>query len=402
MACARAHPHQALSLRATVAELRPRLDWFFPNEDLRRRQAGRPWTRLERGRHELKIHLLAPSTWAGYARIWRKAWGFFEPRLARRVLPTVEALHACDDVVHEYFFDMHGRASLGKTVMKKAMEVVNFAFKLHDLPSKAWQGSMKTLRKADGLTRGRAVRKKEPAGVQLLQGIAQSWDPAGRGARSALWRRTVSVCANVMHDCAIRCDSMLRIQDKKLFWLRARSPSERGGVLIGTAISKQNQAAEPVWIAIADMGTATCTYARLRALLADRGRPQPLHGCAVALPGVQHLWPLMRPTKDGYRLEETALPLLKHLPGVKGSQGYNRFRLLFKAALAAIGIPKDVRGRFSTHSMRRGGDTDRFTSGLSQDERMILGGWASPDVEAGYVALQAAAHLALVSGAQMA
>ena len=56
-------------------------------------------------------------------------------------------------------------------------------------------------------------------------------------------------------------------------------------------------------------------------------------------------------------------------------------------------ILKETAKTFGTHSWRRGGDTALFRSGLSQQQRQLMGMWQTPTVELGYVGYTARQHM---------
>ena len=176
----------------------------------------------------------------------------------------------------------------------------------------------------------------------------------------------------------------------KILWLR-------GGCLIPTAMRKTRQEAHAAWFPLADKGTPTCTYRRLRNMLRERGYTVPIEGCIQAK-GPRYLWPKLKKQEGTFAVIEVNKPCVRD----SGSDGYNNFRLGLKRAVKEVlRYPADIVEMFSTHSLRRGGDTARLLDGMPQDIRMILGDWRCPEVECGYAALSHAQKLAVAGRAQM-
>ena len=73
------------------------------------------------------------------------------------------------------------------------------------------------------------------------------------------------------------------------------------------------------------------------------------------------------------------------------------YRYLLRRSRLALqeccGYSADVAATFGTHSWRRGGDTALFRSGLSQQQRQLMGTWKTPTVELGYVGYTARQHM---------
>ena len=73
------------------------------------------------------------------------------------------------------------------------------------------------------------------------------------------------------------------------------------------------------------------------------------------------------------------------------------YRYVLKRSRLALreccGYSEETAKTFGTHSWRRGGDTALFRSGLSQQQRQLMGMWQTPTVELGYVGYTARQHM---------
>ena len=329
--------------------------------------------------NELRMLTMAPGVWRSYGRLWRRIWDACQPKLLQRQLaPTVQNLHAHSDILFGFVAGMFSDESVGEHTLSRSLTVANKAFELHNLPRLDRHPDAIALRGAAARFKSKPVVKKTAIAPQEVACIVGQWGAASAPA----WRRTVALCCALMFDCVLRYDDMASLRVGCILWMP-------GGCLLGLTLTKTNQKAAPQWLPLADAGTETCTYARLRRELRLRGFVVPRRSETGFIKTARptYVWPSMRSCGGGrWSTVETHRPL-------KGedSAGYRHFRDMFKGAMReCCRYPEDVLALFSTHSMRRGGNTFNFEKGLSKEVRMQLGRWKTPSVEAGYLALSTA------------
>ena len=69
-----------------------------------------------------------------------------------------------------------------------------------------------------------------------------------------------------------------------------------------------------------------------------------------------------------------------------GNAVYHKFLRRFRRALReCCGLKKAEAALFGMQSLRRGGNTALWRKGASQDQRLAMGAWKTPEVEEGYL-----------------
>ena len=329
----------------------------------------------------------APGTWTTYAGPWRKAWAFVAAQLRqthRVAVPTVAAM-----VERRYLAWAHAmqvyNATKGVSSLAVTCGAINFACSVNGQPPIMNDFPMKMLKGVARRQRGQPPKKMHELRSPELRLVIAEW-----GFRSgAGWRRQMALFMALgrqllgrFSDIAVlRCDGMVFFDTGVLFCV-ARRKNEQGG--------------KWQWIPLYDAGGQHSVVALLRRHLTDLGFVVPLgtkggtwlH--SVPQTADVHSF-LMRPL---VRSSTRTMPaFIQYTLGDGGRSlcsdrrtGYTPvLRELRHALRACCGYSEAQACGFGTQSMRRGGDTALFESGMPQERRQLLGMWRTPTVELSYI-----------------
>ena len=198
------------------------------------------------------------------------------------------------------------------------------------------------------------------------------------------------VAIGVGFSCLMRFSDLALVRVDGILWMGHL------GCCIFLPRRKNRQMGQGSWLPLADAGGIS-VVALLRLLLGILGYKVPWEG---RLSERRYVFrDVGLPPRSRRRSGHTHLAWRRDVilgDGVRPMSGtaYNHYLSRFRDALVdCCGYSRTLANDFGCQSLRSGGDTHLFACGWDQNQRMMLGEWSTPSVEAGYLRPRMMRHL---------
>ena len=368
---------------------------------------------IDRGRRGLVPLFRADLTWVRYAPAWRRARVFLrrlmaldgKPWCVATLLEDPRYVTACSVWCYEN--------TTSVSAIDTMTGAVRMAMRVNSIPVRE-DFLTAVVRSVARRQRGKPVRKKTALTAREASLFLRKWGCKG----APLWKLMIAAAVGVGFSALLRFSDLAVVRIDAIYFMsgtargavpatesrtmgapRRPSPLNAGdGSVRGCAIflprRKNSQHGAGSWLPLADTGGEHSAYAVLLRLLARLGHGVP-SGVDTRLDIRRYLFRdvglMTGHTHAGFRIE-----------GVRGDgqfpmtrTAYGHYLSRFRRGLEELcGYTKAQAKSFGLQSLRSGGDTHLFHNGVSKDVRMVVGEWATPSVEAGYVQARIRSKLA--------
>ena len=339
---------------------------------------------IDRIRETLLIDFRAPGTWNTYVGPWKRARSFM-----RACIEADGKTWCCETLRGDtryvtacamWCFESTTAASS----VDRMMCAISLAMRANGVPVERdfYVSLVVSVAKR---RRKKPVKKRRGLSFLEARKILTKWS---RLASPALLM--IAVAIGVGFSCLMRFSDLALVRVDGILWMGHL------GCCIFLPRRKNRQMGQGSWLPLADAGGLS-VVALLRLLLGVLGHKVPWEG---RLPERRYVFrDVGLPPPSQRRSGHTHFRWRHDVvlgDGVRPMTGaaYDHYLSRFRDALVdCCGYSRALAKDFGCQSLRSGGDTHLFACGWDQNQRMMLGEWSTPSVEAGYLRPRMVRHL---------
>ena len=270
------------------------------------------------------------------------------------------------------------------TAVEKPIQALRMAMRINGIDVKI-DLLTTVVREVNRRRRSKSIRKRPGLLFSEVAAINAKWGDE----KQSLGRRTIALAMGIAFAALLRYSDLTMIHIHGIYFCPE-------GAMICMPRRKNNQRGVPSYLPVADtervdaLGRPCSIVDRLRAYIEElTGEAPPAEGFMTSPASCGFLFREVR-ARDGYTHLSQRVDVVSG-SGLRpmGRSGYGSYLSRYRDALVSCcRMSRRAADTYGTQSARSGGDTHLFDNGLSADQRMEIGEWATPLGERGYLRIR--------------